>query len=72
VDAYRKRSVYFAPWCVVGAMSSAIVLLENLWTAGTPFGPTSVDVNGTMEDVRRCSDVMGIVERRWPTVGKMR
>jgi hypothetical protein len=53
-------------------MSSAIVLLENLWTAGTPFGPASVDVNGTMEDVRRCSDVMGIVERRWPTVGKMR
>lgn len=72
VDAYRKRSIYFAPWCVVGAMSAAIVLLENLWMAGTPFGPASVDIAATMDDVKKCSDVIGIVERRWPSIGKMR
>jgi hypothetical protein len=72
VDAYRKRSVYFAPWCVVGALSAAIVLLECLWTAGTPYGPTAVDVTKTMDDVQKCSDVLGIVERRWPSIGKMR
>ncbi|KAG8821414.1 hypothetical protein FRC17_009833 [Serendipita sp. 399] len=72
VDAYRKRSVYFAPWCVVGAVSSAIILLENLWSVGTPFGPTSVDIATTMDDVKKCSDVIGIVERRWPATGKLR
>ena len=53
-------------------MSSAIVLLENLWMAGTPFGPASVDIAATMDDVKKCSDVIGIVERRWPSIGKMR
>jgi hypothetical protein len=53
-------------------MSAVVVLLENLWTAGTQYGPSSVDVAGTMDDVQKCNDVIAIVERRWPAIGKMR
>jgi hypothetical protein len=71
VDAYRKRSRYFAPWCVVGAITSAIVLLQSVWGASGAQG-TQIDLQETMSDVDKCMQVIVFVERRWPSMGRVR
>lgn len=71
VDAYRKRSRYFAPWCVVGAITSAIVLLQSVWGVNGAQG-TQIDLQETMRDVDRCMQVIMLVERRWPSMGRVR
>lgn len=71
VDAYRKRSRYFAPWCVVGAITSAIVLLQSVWGASGAQG-TQIDLQETMSDVDKCMQVIMLVERRWPSMGRVR
>ncbi|KAF8330637.1 fungal-specific transcription factor domain-containing protein [Amanita rubescens] len=70
VDAMRRRQIGVIFYVQLGTFTSGVTLLLSFW--GAKRCGLSTDYQKEMTDIRKCIDVLGAIEKRWDSAGRLR